>query len=49
MHIWGFHILDIAIIFLYTVIILWIGKRASRKTKNTDDFYLAGRKLGKFY
>lgn len=49
MHIWGLHILDIAIIFLYTVIILWIGKRASRKTKNTGDFYLAGRKLGKFY
>jgi len=49
MHIWGLHILDVFIIFLYIGIILWLGKRAGRKTKNTGDFFLAGRKLGKFY
>ena len=49
MHIWGLHILDIFIIFLYIGIILWLGKRAGQKTKNTGDFFLAGRKLGKFY
>lgn len=49
MYIWGLHILDVFIIFLYIGIILWLGKRAGRKTKNTGDFFLAGRKLGKFY
>jgi len=49
MHIWGLHIIDIGIILLYILIILWLGKRAGAKTKTTGDFYLAGRKLGKFY
>jgi len=49
MYIWGLHILDLAIIILYIAVILWLGKRAGRKTKNTGDFFLAGRKLGKFY
>lgn len=49
MHIGGLHIIDISIIILYVAIILWIGKRAARRTKDTGDFYLAGRKLGKFY
>ncbi len=49
MHIWGLHIIDIAIILLYILVILWLGKRAGRGTKDTGDFYLAGRKLGKFY
>ena len=45
----GLHPIDIAIILLYVVVILWLGKRAGAGTKSTDDFYLAGRKLGKFY
>ncbi|MGD2294364.1 MAG: sodium:solute symporter family protein [Candidatus Aminicenantes bacterium] len=49
MHIWGLNILDIGIIFLYIAVILWLGKRAGRRTKDTGDFYLAGRRLGKFY
>lgn len=49
MLIWGLHILDVAIIIFYILIILWLGKRAGQKTKNTGDFFLAGRKLGKFY
>lgn len=49
MHIWGLNILDIGIIVLYVAVILWLGKRAGRKTKDTADFYLAGRSLGKFY
>ena len=49
MNIWGLHIVDIGIIILYIGLILWIGKRAAEKTKNTGDFFLAGRKLGKFY
>lgn len=49
MNIWGLHIVDVGIIILYVVLILWIGKRAGEKTKDTGDFFLAGRKLGKFY
>ncbi len=49
MNIWGLHILDLSIIILYVIVILWLGKRVAGRTKNTDDFFLAGRKLGKFY
>ncbi|UCE40816.1 MAG: sodium:solute symporter family protein [Candidatus Aminicenantes bacterium] len=49
MNIWGLHIVDVGIIILYIGLILWIGKRAGEKTKSTGDFFLAGRKLGKFY
>lgn len=33
---------------LYMVIVLYIGFRCSKKNKNTDDFYLGGRKLGPY-
>jgi SSS family solute:Na+ symporter len=46
---YGLHILDVGIIALYVAIILWLGKRVGRDTKNTDDFYIAGRRLGRFY
>ena len=49
MTLWGLHILDVGLILLYLLVILWLGKRAAEQTKNTRDFYLAGRKLGKFY
>jgi SSS family solute:Na+ symporter len=49
MTIWGLHILDVALIAVYLLVILWLGKRIGKRTKSTDDFYLAGRKLGKFY
>ena len=49
MHIYGLHVLDLAIVVLYVAAIVWIGKRVARRTKSTDDFYVAGRKLGGFY
>ncbi|MBL7093492.1 sodium:solute symporter family protein [candidate division KSB1 bacterium] len=49
MYILGLHFIDFSIILSYIFFILWLGKRAAEKTKDTDDFYLAGRKLGKFY
>ena len=49
MHILGLHFIDFSIILIYILFILWLGKRTAKKTKNTGDFYLAGRKLGKFY
>ncbi len=45
----GFHSIDLAIIVAYVLVILWLGKRAGANIQNTEDFYLAGRKLGKFY
>lgn len=49
MYIWGLHIIDVIIIVLYVGVILWLGRRAGLKTKDTGDFYLAGRKLNKFF
>ena len=48
MTLWGLHIIDVLVIVLYVIIILWVGRWAGKKTKDTGDFYLAGRKLGKF-
>jgi SSS family solute:Na+ symporter len=45
----GLHVLDCGIIVVYVLAILWVGRWAGRRTKNTSDFYLAGRRLGKFY
>ncbi len=49
MYFMGLHLLDILIILLYVVVILWLGKKVSDQTHSSDDFFLAGRKLGKFY
>lgn len=49
MTLFGLHILDVCVILLYVFIILWIGRWAGKRTKNQGDFYLAGRRLGKFY
>jgi SSS family solute:Na+ symporter len=49
MRIFGLNILDAAIILVYLAVILWVGKRTERRTKDTGDFYIAGRRLGKFY
>lgn len=38
--------IDVAIIILYMLGMLVIGFYANRKQKNTDDYYVAGRKLG---
>ena len=37
-----------ASIIIYMVYIIWIGIKCSRANKNTDDFYLGGRKLGPY-
>ena len=49
MSLWGLHVLDILVILAYVVVILWLGKRVAERTKSSDDFYLAGRKLGRMY
>lgn len=45
----GLHILDLIIILVFIAVMLYIGKQSEKKNKNTDDFFLAGRKLGKAY
>lgn len=49
MTILGLHGLDFAIIVVFIVSMLWLGWRASRRTTTSEDFHLAGRRLGKVY
>ena len=49
MQILGLHWLDFTIVVIYLVGMLALGKWASRRTKSEGDFYMAGRRLGKFY
>jgi len=49
MHIWGLHIVDLALIAAYLAAVVWIGLRVGRASEGMDDFFLAGRKLGKVY
>ena len=49
MHIWGLHIIDVAIIAAYLAVTIWIGVRVGRESKGLDEFFMAGRKLGKVY
>jgi len=47
--IFGLHWLDFSIVIIYLAGMLVLGKWASRRTKSEGDFYMAGRRLGKFY
>ncbi len=49
MQLWGLHAIDLAIVVLYLAIVLWLGKRAAVKVATLDDFFLAGRKLGRVF
>jgi SSS family solute:Na+ symporter len=49
MRIFGLNPLDVGIILIYLAVILWLGRRSQHRTKDTGDFYIAGRRLGKFY
>jgi SSS family solute:Na+ symporter len=49
MTVFGLHVLDFTIVCVFILFVLWLGWRASRKTKTTDDFFVAGRRLGKVY
>ena len=47
MYLWGLHVLDLAVVFLFLVALLFVGVRASRGVKQQTDFYLGGRKFGR--
>jgi SSS family solute:Na+ symporter len=46
--IWGLPLIDIAVIFAYFAVMLWIGFRAMRQIRNREDYFLAGRRFGKW-
>jgi len=45
----GFHPIDVLLIVTYLAIITYIGKRSTRQVHNQEDFFLAGRKVGKLF
>ncbi|MGC4073727.1 MAG: hypothetical protein QM760_14700 [Nibricoccus sp.] len=45
----GLHFLDIAVIVTYLVVVVVVGYRASKASASEEGYFLAGRKLGKFY
>lgn len=49
MQIFGLHWLDFSIVLLYLGLMVWLGRVASGWSRNLGDFYVAGRRLGKFY
>ena len=44
----GLHSIDIVVLIGYLLLITGIGIWSSKKIKNTGDFFVAGRSLGKF-
>ena len=49
MRVFGLNLLDVGIVLLYLAVVLWLGRRSQRRTKDIGDFYIAGRRLGRFY
>ena len=49
MRILGLHWIDLLIVLGYVVAVVVIGNRAAKKAKHEDEFFLAGRKLGKWF
>jgi len=47
MTVWGFHLLDLAVMGGFVLALVYIGMRASKHIKNQEDFFLAGRRFGK--
>jgi SSS family solute:Na+ symporter len=49
MTIFGLHWIDFGIVVFYFGFVLWLGDRARRRMKTSEDFFIAGRKIGKVY
>ena len=49
MNLLGFHPIDVIIIVGYLALITYIGHRSVKKIKNQEDFFLAGRGVGKLF
>ncbi len=44
---WGLSVIDLAVIFVYFVVIIYIAIRAARLVKNREDYFMGGRRFGK--
>ncbi len=44
---WGLTFWDIAVLLIYFVVIIYIAIKASQTIKNSEDYFMAGRKFGK--
>ena len=49
MDLFGFHPIDVILLVGYLALITYIGKRNSRKIKSQEDFFMAGRGIGKLF
>ena len=49
MTLFGLHLIDVILVVLFLSAMIWLGYWSSGRTKNTTDFFLAGRKLGRVY
>ena len=47
--VFGLHIVDLIVIVVYFAVVLYIGYRAMKKVKNSEDYFLGGRQFGKFF
>ena len=45
----GLQIVDIAVILTYFAVVLYIGYRAMKKVKSSEDYFLGGRQFGRFF
>ncbi len=48
MRLWGLHLVDVGILATFLIAILGVGVWVSRSVKHEADFYLGGRKLGRW-
>ncbi len=49
MRFFGLHWIDALVILIYVVIVIVVGDRLSRRVRSQNDFFLAGRKLGRWF
>jgi SSS family solute:Na+ symporter len=49
MRLYGLHLLDVTIVLIYLVGMMVIGLVVAKSIKNEEDYYLGGRKLGRWY
>ena len=45
----GINVIDLVVIVAYFAVVLYIGYRAMRKVRNSEDYFLGGRRFGKFF
>jgi len=49
MRLLGLHILDVSLILAYFITMIWIGKRLRERVHSTEEYFIGGRRMGKFF